>query len=105
MNPQELESPKTMIRNVCAKQGLATVRMAIRQNSFFMDCSGWGNSTKRCFCREIRRWVFLCQGGLILGARDAEAAVLANVRTLVALCAFAPLSLEVGFLRHVDWSG
>jgi hypothetical protein len=50
----------------------------------------------------MRRWVFLCQGGLILGAKDAEAAVLANVRTLVALCAFAPLSLEVGFLRHAD---
>ena len=58
MNPQELESPKTMIRNVCAKQGLATVRMAIRQNSFFMDCSGWGIRAKRCFCGEIRRWAF-----------------------------------------------
>ena len=52
MNPQELESPKTMIRNVCAKQGLATVRMAIRQNSFFMDCSGWDFSKKMLLLRN-----------------------------------------------------
>ena len=105
MNPQELESPKTMIRNVCAKQGWQPSEWQSDRIVFSWIVLA-GISAKRCFCREIRRWVFLCQGGLILGAKDAEAAVLANVPyRLVALCAFAPLSLEVGFLRHVDWSG
>jgi hypothetical protein len=45
------------------------------------------------------------QGGFILGAKGAEATVLANQRTLVALCPFAPLSLEVGLLRHAGLAG
>jgi hypothetical protein len=47
----------------------------------------------------------LYQGGFILGAKGAEATVLANQRTLVALCPFAPLSLEVGLLRHAGLAG
>jgi hypothetical protein len=45
------------------------------------------------------------QGGFILDAKGAKAAVLANQRTLVALCPFAPLSLEVGLPRHAGLAG
>jgi hypothetical protein len=39
------------------------------------------------------------------GEYSRDAAVLANQRTLVALCPFAPLSLEVGLLRHAGLAG
>jgi hypothetical protein len=36
VNPQELESPYTVIREGLAKQGLTSVSMAIRQKNFFI---------------------------------------------------------------------
>ena len=45
------------------------------------------------------------QGGLVLGAEQAEAAVLANLGALMPLCALTPLPLGVRFRWHADLSG
>jgi hypothetical protein len=95
LRPAFVPSPyRHSSRRRCNTSGLSTSRVPIVRNA----------SVKR-----TRSSVSFAQpgdqGGLVLGAEQAEAAVLANLGALVPLCALTPLPLGVRFRWHAGLSG